>query len=116
MKHPVNGRKLRQFEISFFGSKISVYVVPMFYANGTLALKVYCYEQKYQDYEPFGVLTVNLEHQLQSDDRAFVKTYSENEKWAEELAGQIGEYSGVTARSGYVSLPLYRFDTDKCYL
>lgn len=116
MKHPVNGRKLRQYEISFYGNQISVFVVPMFYGNGSLALKVFSYEPEYQDYEPFGVLTVNLEHQLQSNDRAFVKTYSENEEWAEELAGQIGEYSGVTAQSAYVSLPLYRFDTDKCYL
>lgn len=110
MKHPENKRELKPFRISFYGKEYTVYLIPQKYYNNTLAIEVY-----EDNYEPFGTLTVNMSNGLQASNRAFVKNYSENEQWAEELANQIGTRLNIYANSGFVSVPLYEFDLEKCY-
>ena len=115
MKHPVNNKELKGYEISFFGEKINVYVAPCMYANALLALEVFAYDLDAEDYEPFGMLTTNLNHSLQSEKYAFVKNYSENAEWAEELAKKLGRDTGIKILCSFSALPLYEFDIKKCY-
>lgn len=113
MKHPLNNRELKGFEIEFYG-KQTVYVAPMNYAqNNSLAIEVLCEEDGFV--ESFGVLTSNLGHPAQTENRAFVKTYGENDSWAKQIAEQIGSYLGVDYNTGYGNFPLYEFDLEKCY-
>jgi hypothetical protein len=72
-------------------------------SNGTLAVLMYN-----EDGEPFGNVTVNLNHPLQSGDLAFL---DENNmpgigRWIERNG--LGSFTGVRACSGFCTYPLYR--------
>ena len=70
--------------------------------NGTLAVLMYN-----EDGEPYGNVTVNLNHPLQSDSMAFL---DENNmpgigRWLTRK--KLGIYMGVEASSGFCKYPLY---------
>ena len=101
---------MKTFTVNAFGEKTQVFCTRGKYVNGTLGIEVFEMNPDYDYPEPFGALTVNLDHPAQSATRAFVKTYSENEGWAEELLKLIGaEPTGITVQSGFATLPLYDF-------
>ena len=70
--------------------------------NGTLALIL-----NELDGVEFAVVTVNLNHPLQSDDMAFLdeNNYPGIGKWIEK--NRLGLPMGVIAASGYCRYPLY---------
>jgi len=111
-----NGEARKVFPIVAFGNKYDVIVVPRQYnSDGTLALKVLDIvdnedhnDQMYA--EPFGTLTVNMSSDLQSGTQAFVKSYSENEDWADKLAEAIGgKKTNISKQAGYASVSLWDF-------
>ena len=64
------------------------------------------------DFEPYGDLTVNLS-QKAPDYCAYVDTNNMPgvEKFIEE--NDLGEFTGLTQRSGFCEFPLYMFNVDK---
>ena len=73
-------------------------------------------------WEPYGVLTVNMDpwtdRQDQTGTRAFVKTYGENEGWAQELLDALAK-DGAAKRLDTVLVnnygtmfPLYEFNLE----
>ena len=60
-----------------------------------------------QDGEEYAVVTVNLNHPMQSDDKAFLdeNNYPGIGKWIEE--NQLGMQTGFVAASGFCKYPLY---------
>lgn len=114
IKHPQNGRELKAFEIDFFGEKETVYVLPVKNNFGIVELEV-CYLEG-ESLAPFGTLTSRVgSGGLDKKGYGFVKNYSENQGWAEGLAKQIGRPTGESTQAGYVRVPLYQFDIEKCY-
>lgn len=119
IKH--KGRAHRVFRIRAFGKDLEVIVSQGTYrSNGTLALQVLelTTENGQPVLEPFGMLTSNIEADLplhQGSGEAFVKTWSENEGWALQIADAIGSYQEIDAVCRHVSLPLYSFDLTKIY-
>ena len=115
------GREHKVFTFHAFGQRHRVIITHETYAsNGTLALRVLEIVSEGPDtyLEPWGMLTMNVEadgvmHQGEKD--AFVKNYSENEGWAENLASLIGTEQGVWAHVGHALAPLYEFDLEKIY-
>jgi hypothetical protein len=108
------GKTFYQFDITAFGKKEKVICVPRQYQNETLAIEVLSYEKDYDDWGTYGILTTNLDDYRQSDTRAFVKTYSENEGWATKLLNMIGaKKTRISATNGWVDFPLYEFDLSK---
>ena len=100
----------KQFEVSCFGTTYSVVIVKREYPGGNLALQVLNWDDEFQDYEPFGVLTVNIPGQPLLPGFAFLKNYSENAEWAEALAKAIGgRPTGKSVRTGFVTVPLWDF-------
>lgn len=75
-----------------------------------------CVQAYDKDGLPFATLTVNLCSKSQSFNAAFVDT--NNCPWVEQflvlnkLATRVGN---VTAKSGYCSYPLYKFDLTKLF-
>lgn len=115
------GREHRVFAFHAFSQEHRAILVQESYARGgTLAVRVLEVTDMGGEtlLEPWGMLTVNLEAlaHLQSGTDAFVKTYSENEGWAMELALQVGTYLGVDAVAGHAAFPLFRFGTDGFYV
>lgn len=115
------GREHKVFSFRAFGQRHRVIVTQERYSsNGTLALQVMEIIRDGLDsyLEPWGMLTVNVEDDYvihQSEREAFVKNYSENEGWAEEIASLIGTEQGVWAHLGHAQAPLYEFDLEKIY-
>lgn len=116
----LEGKTYRVFSINFFDETVNVIVKPCRYRNNnSLALTVeeICEDGESDDYtEPFGTLSSNLP-QITADvsDRYALKTYSENEGWAEQLAMQLGKPTGRMFSSGYAVFPEYTFDEEKVY-
>lgn len=111
-----NGEARKVFPIVAFGNKYDVIVVSRQYnSDGTLALEVLDIvdneDHNDQTYvEPFGTLTVNMSSDLQSGTQAFVKSYSENEDWADKLAEAIGgKKTNISKQAGYASVSLWDF-------
>lgn len=105
------GKCYKIFEIEAFGNKEKVIVIPESYAYGNgLSLVVISIINDGLRLEPYGVLTLNLSRPLIDRHSAFVKNYSENSEWAEQLAKAIGGVdTGKTERAGFVRVPLYDF-------
>ena len=112
-KYYLNGKAYKVFSIHAFGNDYKVIVTKANYqtTNG-LALLVHDVTNV-RDIEPLGTLTTNLNIPLRPEFQekgAFVKNWSENSEWADNLAKQIGGKStGITARSGNVTVPFYDF-------
>lgn len=111
-----NGETRKVFPIVAFGNKYDVIVVPSQYqTDETLALQVLdiVYDEEHNEltyFEPFGMLTVNMSSGLQSNTQAFVKSYSENEEWADKLAEAIGgKKTNISKQAGYASVSLWDF-------
>ena len=111
-----NGEARKVFPIVAFGNKYDVIVVPRQYQiDRTLALEVFDIvdDEQHNDqtyFEPFGTLTVNMSSDLQSNTQAFVKSYSENEEWADKLAEAIGgKKTNISKQAGYVNVSLWDF-------
>ena len=67
-------------------------------------------------WEPYATLTVNLDgERLDSSNQAFVDT--NNCPWAPEFLEDngIAKPTGVTAKSGFCTYPLYEFSRDAIY-
>lgn len=110
------GKNYKVFKIKMFGTEYEVIVLARTYrVDNSLALEVMNIEDG--ELEPFGVLTVNIGNMvMQSDTNAFVKTYSENEGWAKDLAKKIGGVdTGLLASNGYVTFPLFDFSNLSIY-
>lgn len=62
------------------------------------------------DEDGYAVVTVNLSHPLQRGEYAFVDTnnLSGIDDWLEENG--IAEFTGITARSGFCTYPLMKFN------
>lgn len=96
-------------------------VVSHYVFGGSIAVGVEDWDEELQCWEPFADLTKNLDFPLPDPDTAFVKTYGENSEWAETLIRETGiaepvrdtRGNPVIARSGYVDIPLYKFDREK---
>ena len=109
-------KNYKVFQVTAFNHKRNVIVTPREYMNGTLALvvmEIITAEDGVQDLEPYGVLTVNIEHPLQDETHAFVKAWSENAQWADDLASQIGKPTDTVVPTGYVATRLWEFDLSK---
>ena len=111
-----NGEARKVFPIVAFGNKYDVIVVPRQYQiDRTLALEVFDIvdDEQHNDqtyFELFGTLTVNMSSDLQSNTQAFVKSYSENEEWADKLAEAIGgKKTNISKQAGYVNVSLWDF-------
>lgn len=106
------GKNYRVFTCHAFGSEHRCILVPGFYRNGTLAIRVLDINGPEENAfaEPFGVLTVNHDdNRFQTLTDAYIKTYTENEGWALELAAQAGECICECISDRGID-PLYRFD------
>ncbi len=92
---------------TIFGKEVDCIVNVGKYAKGGIAV------QLYTAYEPYATLTTKLDVEGFSDEYAFVDT--NNCPWAEELIKEynLGEPTGMSARSGYCTYPLYKFDLDE---
>ncbi len=110
------GEEHKVFTLHAFGREFRVIVVKRQYGNGSLALSVLaCKPDKNNTLipvEPFGILTVNLG--CKSKLCQFIKNYSENQEWAEELAKAIGgKDTGIKQKTGMVEVPFYDFSNLK---
>lgn len=93
----------------YFGNDVAVYISTAEYYNGNLAVRLWT-----KDHEPWATLTVNLPDHLKLDkDMAFVDTNNMPE--AEEFIREhkLGTPMGVSARSGYCTYPLYKFNLER---
>ena len=116
MRNTINikGKQHRIFSIHAFGRDIKVILAKGNYSNdSSLAIKVYEIENRNELFhlEPFGMLTVNMGVPV-GDNAQCIKTWSENEEWAEALADKIGDCAGYSFTNGYVKAPLYIFKQD----
>ena len=104
------GRMHKVFPITAFGAKHNVVVDALNYRDdNTLAICVYEMLPD-EHFEPWGVLTVNMSSSLANDTRAFVKSYSENEEWADDLARQIGgKKTNISKQAGFCTVSLWDF-------
>jgi len=116
-----NGKLYRVFSITAFNRYYNVIVTKEQYLNGKLALMVLNLIDN-GDFnnqtrtELFGMLTTNISSCLSNDTEAFVKTYSENEEWAEDLAVAIGGIKeNISVPAGYEEIPLYDFNNLNIY-
>lgn len=67
----------------------------------------------YDESDMWGVLTVCLpEFTIKDADRTiFLKNWSENSQWAEDVAKQLGgKPTGYSIPSGFVEVPIWQFD------
>lgn len=108
-------RRLKEFKIEIEGKERTLFAVPGKNNHGTLQIIVYTTCPAKRDGTYFGTLTKDLDAPEQSDTMAYVKTYTENEGWAKQLADMIGKETGKIKKEGYVELPLYEFEIEKCY-
>ena len=96
--------------IDVFGEKIEVVVRKVSYAdNGSLA--VYLFLDKTYDYEPYALLTVNLQESDENEkDEAYLD--KNNLPYAETFVKEYGlaTPTGRVAYSGFCRYPLYKFD------
>lgn len=96
---------------TLFGERIKVSLeINMYVNNGCLYIGLV--EQGDEYPEPYGDMTVNLEGKAPSY-CGYIDTNSmpELEKFITE--NDIGEFTGLTKRSGFCEYPLYLFNVDK---
>lgn len=102
---------------------------PLPHCETPLAIEVLCPAEEEDDeedgpyMESYGTLTVNMDpytgRKDQGENRAFIKTYSENDPWAMQLINALKEegiarYAGKMVQGGFgQTLPLYEFDLEK---
>ena len=108
-------KKLKEFKIEIEGKETTLFAIPGKDKHGTLQIIVYTPCSTKKDGTYFGTLTKDLGAPEQSDTMAYVKTYTENESWAKQLADMIGKETGKIKKTGFVELPLYEFEIEKCY-
>ena len=112
------GREHKVFVVKTPYGTYPMIVAERQYGNGGLALEaISCADIGDGYLEPedsFGILTVNLG--TASKLCQFVKNYSENEGWAEELARAIGgKDTGIREQTGFVTVPFYDFSQMQIY-
>jgi hypothetical protein len=93
----------------------NVYLEKCSYNNATLAVQMY--SDSDGSWEPYAVITVNLDchtnRRTQSDTRAYLDT-NNCPGIAEFLEKNgIAKFAGQFAQSGYCTYPLYEFDLNK---
>lgn len=85
-----------------------------YYDGGGLAIEMLYYDDEFQSYMPFGMLTVNIDSVKCEPDCAFVDTNNNGRDivgWIVE--NELGEITNKTAKSGYCIYPEVRFNLDK---
>ena len=108
------GKEMKGFIIELAGETINVILAKGQYTkDGSLAIRAYSVDTMHGKtfLEPFGTLTVNTGLETVGNCQ-FVKTWSENEGWAGQIADRVGEDTGIYAESDYAIVHLYRFRQD----
>jgi hypothetical protein len=98
----------RSVVIKAFGKELEVYLVKHKYPNGRIAIAAIDLD----DDEPWGTLSVNVPDAPLYEDEIIIKNYSENHVWAMKVVEafpEMFEETGLTARVGYRSCPVYKF-------
>lgn len=92
---------------TIFGKEVDCIVNVGMYTKGGVMVRLST------AYEPYATLTTKLDVAGFSDEYAFVDT--NNCPWAEELIKEynLGKPTGMSARSGYCTYPLYKFNFDE---
>ena len=107
----------KTIQVTAFGRVRTLVAQTAEYGNGRLAITLgEPIDPNSEDYafypegiEPFGVLTVNLAAPC-PEKHAYIKTWSENEGWAEEAARALGgKPTRYAFPTGYVTAPLWDF-------
>lgn len=113
------GKTYNVFTIETDFGTFDVILVQRQYQNPqTLAVEALCVEND-EITEPFAILTVNLDGYTgmdnQDDKRAFIDTNNCN--YAERFLkkNKLAKDTGIKARSGFCSYPLYEWDTSKFF-
>lgn len=119
------GKEHKVFSFTAWGEKVNVILTEETYShNGMKAIRAYNVIgfdwPDFNDYdlEPYGILTLNVPgaEQFLGENEVLVKTYSENEGWAEMIADMIGEHTGKNILLGHDTLvPIYKVDLSKLY-
>lgn len=94
-------------KIKNWGQEYEVTAHKAKYYNGNLAITLTC-----DNGEPYGNLTTNLDNKL-PENMAYVDTNNmpDAERFIKE--NDLGEDTGLIAKSGYCTYPLYKFNIDK---
>lgn len=76
-------------------------------------LYLFCFDEEYNMYEPYGDLTVRIGDKPLPDYHAYVDTNNMPEAPGFISKYGLGKPTGDIARSGFCIYPLYKFDKDK---
>lgn len=99
---------MKTYKINHYGKTYEVTIKKTEYSNnGSLAILL-----ETTDYEPFGVITVNLPNSCASEEYQYVDT--NNCPWAEKFIKDngLGNPTGIMGYSGFCQYPLYRFNLE----
>jgi hypothetical protein len=97
-----------RYNIEAFGQAYKVWVEEETYATGQPALQVYTNDEEGYA-EPFGRLTVAMPGVALAPGEILLKTWSENEGWAEDLARKLGyEPIGRAVPAGFAAAEIWR--------
>lgn len=78
------------------------------YYNGNFAMVLYCHDDEYDFWEPYGNLTVNFEEKL-PENHAYVDVNNIPNAEAFIAEYKLGEPLGEFKMSGFCCYPLYKF-------
>ncbi len=112
---PYQGRLYKPFTVdNGYCTCQVILTIQQYRNNGSLAVQALAVEDG-NVVNIFEILTVNLCHGMQDDKRAFVDT--NNCDWAERFLkkNKLAKDTGIKARSGFCSYPLYEWDTTKLF-
>lgn len=104
--------KNKTFRYPLYGSVYHVYFRVGTYQDGSLAVQLLSADPEEYN-EPFCDVTKCVDVELGSYEAA-VKTYSENEGMLAFLENNgLGKASARIVESGYVTMPVFRFDSER---
>lgn len=120
------GKDYKVFHINDEDGSAEVILVPLFYGNGTLAIRLLALETRsdeegfYEPLIPWATLTVNLDPYTglneQSDTLAYVDVNNNGPEVLEIIEENgLGTATGRYARSGFCMYPLYQFNKEAFY-
>lgn len=103
----------RTYELVSYGQKYIIKLrLAKYDSNSNLAIHLYYYDDEFQSYAPYSVLTINLEN-LKDKTTAYIDT--NNCPWAEKFIrdNKLGVSLNKSFNSGYCTYPLYKFDMER---
>lgn len=106
----INGKDSLIYHSEFIGDTAVELNIQQYINNGRIAVELISYEEG--EPEPFGSLTVNIDAPA-PDYCGYldINNLSNAEKFVTE--NELGEFTGLTGRSGYCEYPLYLFNVDR---